>query len=69
MPQAWLGSGIVKSKTSGRVLVTVKPVIYKDCFQLVILDEDYEKHSLCVSERVFDDAMVDHHINLTKEYH
>lgn len=39
-----------------------------DCFELDLkLEGGYEKE-LCVSERVFNDAMLDHQITLTKEY-
>jgi hypothetical protein len=61
-------AGTVIEKYETRVMRTVKPYTRKHCFRLVILDKNYDKHQRCVSERVYNDAMLDHHINLTKEY-
>lgn len=61
-------AGIVIEKYETRVTRTIKPYTRKDCYRLVILDSNYDKHKRCVSERVYYDAMLDHHINLTEEY-
>ena len=43
---------------------------YEDeCFELDIVNEHDYEHEICVSERVFNDAMLDHQINLTEDYH
>lgn len=39
------------------------------CNELEIETEGGYLVERCVSERVFNDAMLDHHINLTEEYH
>lgn len=40
-----------------------------ECYELDIVDAYNKEHELCVSEQVFDDAMLGHYINITKEYH
>ncbi|AXH44610.1 hypothetical protein SEA_MEDIUMFRY_64 [Arthrobacter phage MediumFry] len=67
-------SGIVVEKehdTSGYEWNSKKKewVYTPECFELDIVDKYKTEHELCVSERVWNDAMLDHHINITEEYH
>ena len=39
-----------------------------ECFELDIVDQKLMEHELCVSERVFNDAMLGHQITLTEDY-
>lgn len=41
----------------------------EECYELDIVDKYNQEHEVCVSERVWNDAMEDHAINLTEEYH
>ncbi len=62
-------TGTVVEMKQTRKLVSIKPYLRKDCNQLVIVDKDYDKHDRCVSDRVFQNAMLGHQITLTEEYH
>jgi hypothetical protein len=68
----WYGTGIVESKTYHEA--GYRPVSWSqknewqgECFELTIRDKK-ERHKGCVSERVWNDAMLDHSITITKEY-
>ena len=54
----WYGEGTVAHKLE-----------YTDCYYLKIYDEKNLPHETCVSEDVWRNAMLGHHINITKEYH
>lgn len=62
-------TGIILEKNETRVTRTYKPYTKKHCYQLKILDAQNVEHKRCVSERVWEDAMFDHEITLTEEYH
>lgn len=43
-------------------------VYHAECFELDIVDDSNYEHEVCVSEHVFNDAMLGHPISLTEEY-
>jgi hypothetical protein len=70
----WYGTGIVKGKSTidNEVVITCGtqscPSFKDYCLYLKIEDKRGVDHEGCVSERVWDDAMIDHQITITKEY-
>jgi hypothetical protein len=53
----WYGEGTVAHK-----------IAYSDCYAVKIFDEAKVYHDVCVSEHVWNDAMLGHKITITKEY-
>ena len=70
----WLGTGIVVDKN--QYDAGYRPVSWSkenqwqpECYELVIRDNKTKKlEKGCVSERVWNDAMLDHQITLTESY-
>lgn len=69
----WYGEGNVVGKTTLENVVScddgdICSPMGKYCHYLKIVDKYDKVHEGCVSERVWNDAMLDHHIEITKEY-
>ncbi len=70
----WLGTGHVIDKNylpAGYRPVTwdTKNQWLPECYELVVREQGTKDiHKGCVSERVWNDAMLDHQITLTKDY-
>ncbi|QGZ17271.1 hypothetical protein SEA_GIANTSBANE_67 [Arthrobacter phage Giantsbane] len=71
---AWTGTGIVVDKN--QYDAGYRPVTWSNknqwqdaCFELVVRDSKTKKlEKSCVSEHVWDDAMLDHQITITEDY-
>lgn len=56
-PKPWYGTGHIVGK-----------VLMEDCYFLTIQDDKGNWHEGCYSEHVWNDALPDHQITITKEY-
>lgn len=71
----WYGTGIVTGKTTidNETVITCGkqscPEFRNFCFYLKIEDKYGVDHEGCVGEHVWNDAMLDRKITITKEYH
>lgn len=72
----WYGSGTVTDKTYRGSYVSIMscgkatcPYTVPECYRLTVREHNGDEHTGCVSPRVWEDAMLDHHINLTPQYH
>lgn len=69
----WYGSGTVVDKSysgsyisyCGKGCFTTIP----ECYRLKVVEDNGDEHTGCVSPRVWEDAMLDHYINITPQYH
>lgn len=69
----WYGEGTVvgKSYIDGTVITQghhESPKFQGECFHLQIRDRYDEMQEGCVSERVWENAMIGHHIKITEDY-
>lgn len=76
MQGPWYGEGTVAGKEYHASYVTLIncgksalcPITQPECNWLKVVEKNGDVHEGCVSQRVWEDAMLGHHIRLTKEY-
>ncbi len=69
----WYGEGTVLTKSySGSYIMYCGKGCFTsvpECHRLKVVERNGDEHEGCVSPRVWDDAMLGHHISITPQYH